>query len=92
VGGTPFEKFDAFGNVINGFRVPVVTGFYVIAIGLLCLHLRHGLWSIFQTLGFSHPRYMPRFKTAAALLALAIFLGFVSIPIAVVFRIIPEVL
>ena len=92
VGGTAFEKFDAYGNVINGFRVPVVAGFYVFAIALLCTHLRHGLWSIFQTLGFHHERYMKRIKTVAALIALAIFLGFVSIPIAVVFRIIPEIL
>jgi len=78
-------------NVINGFRVPVVSGFYVLAIGLLCLHLRHGLWSMFQTLGFHHPRYLRGFKTAAAVIAIAIFLGFVSIPIAVLFRIIPEI-
>jgi succinate dehydrogenase / fumarate reductase, cytochrome b subunit len=92
VGGTAFERFDAYGNVINGFRVPVVSGFYIIAIGLLCLHLRHGLWSIFQTLGFHNPRYMQRFKTMAGWIAFAIFLGFVSIPIAIVFRIIPEIL
>ncbi len=92
VGGTAFERFDAYGNVINGFRVPVVSGFYVIAIGLLCVHLRHGLWSIFQTLGFHHPRNMQRLKTIAGFVALAIFLGFVSIPIAIVFRIIPEIL
>jgi succinate dehydrogenase / fumarate reductase cytochrome b subunit len=91
VGGTAFERFDAYGNVINGFRVPVVSGFYVLAIGLLCLHLRHGLWSMFQTLGFHHERYLRRLKAAAAIIALAIFLGFISIPIAVVFRIIPEI-
>jgi succinate dehydrogenase / fumarate reductase cytochrome b subunit len=91
VGGTAFEQFDAYGNVINGFRVPVVSGFYVVAIGLLCVHLRHGLWSIFQTFGFHHP-HLQRLKTAAAVIAIAIFLGFVSIPIAIVFRIIPEIL
>lgn len=92
VGGTAFEQFDAYGNVINGFRVPVVSGFYVVAIALLCVHLRHGLWSIFQTLGFHHERYLRRIKSIAGLIAFAIFLGFVSIPIAVVFRIIPEIL
>jgi succinate dehydrogenase / fumarate reductase cytochrome b subunit len=92
VGGTAFEQFDAYGNVINGFRVPIVSGFYVIAIALLCVHLRHGLWSIFQTLGFHHERYLRRVKTAAGVIATLIFIGFVSIPIAVVFRIIPEIL
>jgi succinate dehydrogenase / fumarate reductase, cytochrome b subunit len=92
VGGTAYEQFDAYGNVINGFRVPVVSGFYILAIGLLCLHLRHGLWSMFQTLGFVHPRYMPRIKTAAGFIAFVIFCGFVSIPIAVVLRIVPQIL
>lgn len=92
VGGTAFEQFDAYGNVINGFRVPLVSGFYVVAIALLCVHLRHGLWSIFQTLGFHHERYLRRVKTAAGVIAALIFVGFVSIPIAVVFRFIPEIL
>ena len=52
VGGTPYHEFDAYGNVISGFRVPAVSLFYIIAMALLCLHLRHGLWSMFQTLGF----------------------------------------
>jgi len=92
VGGTPYEPFDAYGNVINGFRVPVVSGFYVLAVGLLCLHLRHGLWSMFQTLGFQQPRLMQPLKTVAGVVALAIFIGFVSIPIAVVLRMIPQIL
>jgi hypothetical protein len=46
---------------------------------------------MFQSLGFEHPLYLRRLKTAAAVIALAIFLGFISIPIAVVFRIIPEI-
>jgi succinate dehydrogenase / fumarate reductase cytochrome b subunit len=92
VGGTHYEPFDAYGNVIAGFRVPVVTGFYIFAIGLLCIHLRHGLWSMFQTLGFHHPRYMKRLKTAAGLAAFLIFWGFVSIPIAVLLRMIPQIL
>ncbi|HLW76261.1 MAG TPA: succinate dehydrogenase cytochrome b subunit [Bryobacteraceae bacterium] len=91
VGGTPFEPFDAYGNVVNGFRVPVVSGFYVVAMGLLCLHLRHGLWSMFQSLGVNNPRHVARLKIAASAVAWAIFLGFISIPIAVVFRVIPQI-
>jgi succinate dehydrogenase / fumarate reductase cytochrome b subunit len=49
VGGTAYHEFDAYGNVIQGFRVPAVSIFYIIAMALLCLHLRHGLWSMFQT-------------------------------------------
>ena len=42
--------------------------FYIVAMALLCLHLRHGLWSLFQTLGFYHPRHTPRIKRLASLL------------------------
>jgi succinate dehydrogenase / fumarate reductase cytochrome b subunit len=92
VGGTPYQELDAYGNVINGFRVPVVAIFYVIAMAMLCMHLRHGLWSLFQSLGFNHPRHTPRIRRAATIAALLIFFGFISIPIAVVTRWIPQVL
>ena len=92
VGGTPYHALDAYGNVIAGFRVPAVSIFYIIAMALLCLHLRHGLWSMFQTLGFYHPRHTPRIRRLASLLALFVFFGFVSIPIAVMLRVIPQVL
>jgi succinate dehydrogenase / fumarate reductase cytochrome b subunit len=91
VGGTPYDPFDAYGNVIAGFRSIPVAAFYILAMALLCLHLRHGLWSLFQTLGFHHPRYSPRIKALSATVALLIFLGFVSIPVAVLTRFIPRV-
>lgn len=91
-GGTPYNPFDPYGNVISGFRVPAVSIFYIIAMFLLCLHLRHGLWSLFQTLGFYHPRHTPRIHRAASLISLFIFFGFISIPVAVLLRIIPQIL
>src|SRR5579863_2963541 len=92
VGGTPYNQFDAYGNVISGFRVPAVSIFYIIAMALLCLHLRHGLWSLFQTLGFYHPRHTPRIHRLASLISLFIFFGFISIPIAVMLRVIPQII
>ena len=89
-GGTPHDPFDAYGNVIAGFKVIPVSVFYIVAIALLCIHLRHGLWSLLQTLGFHHPRYTPRLKKAAGLVSFLIFVGFVSIPIAVLLRMIPR--
>jgi succinate dehydrogenase / fumarate reductase cytochrome b subunit len=50
---------------------------------LLCLHLYHGLWSMFQSLGFSHPRYTPLLKRSAAVLAILIAAGNISIPVSV---------
>ena len=92
VGGTAYNRFDAYGNVISGFRVPAISIFYIVAMALLCLHLRHGLWSLFQTLGFYHPRHTPRIHRLASLISLFIFFGFISIPIAVMFRVIPQIL
>jgi succinate dehydrogenase / fumarate reductase cytochrome b subunit len=91
-GGTPYHEFDAYGNVISGFRVPIVSIFYIVAMGLLCLHLRHGLWSLFQSLGFSHPRHTPAIQRAASLVSLFVFFGFSSIPVAVMLHVIPRVI
>jgi len=71
-------------NVIAGFLNPAVSAFYILAMILLCMHLYHGLWSMFQSLGFSHPRYTPRLKKGAAIFAILIAIGNCSIPIAVI--------
>ena len=92
VGGTPYMESDPYGNVINGFRVPAVSLFYILAMLLLCLHLRHGLSSIVQTLGLTHPRYTPQLKALAVIVATLIFFGFVSIPVAVMAGVIPTIL
>ncbi len=91
-GGTPYDPFDAYGNVIAGFKVIPVSAFYIVAMALLCMHLRHGLWSLLQTLGFHHPRYLQRVKSVATLMSFLIFVGFVSIPVAVLLRLIPRML
>jgi succinate dehydrogenase / fumarate reductase cytochrome b subunit len=70
-------------NVIAGFMNPAVSAFYILAMILLCMHLYHGLWSMFQSLGFSHPRYTPKLKKGAAIFAILIAIGNCSIPIAV---------
>ncbi len=70
-------------NVITGFQNPWVSGFYILAMILLCMHLYHGLWSMFQSMGFSHPRYTPLLQKGAALVAILIAIGNISIPIAV---------
>ena len=92
VGGTPYHEFDAYGNVIQGFRVPAVSIFYIIAMALLCLHLRHGLWSMFQSLGFTNPRHILRIRRAASIVSLFVFFGFISIPVAVMLHVIPQLL
>ena len=83
VGGTRFIEDEPYDNLVNGFRVIPISIFYILAMGCLCFHLFHGIWSIFQTLGLSHPQYTPVLRLAAKVIAVALFLGFSSIPLAV---------
>jgi succinate dehydrogenase / fumarate reductase cytochrome b subunit len=50
---------------------------------LLCLHLSHGTSSMFQSIGWNNEVYRPFLGTAARGLALLIFLGYTSIPVAI---------
>ena len=74
---------DVRTNVIAGFQNVGVSVFYIVAMVLLCMHLYHGLWSMFQSLGLFHPRYTPAIKRAAAVVAILIAIGNISIPVAV---------
>ncbi len=78
-----FEPGKVFHNVVTGFQNPVVAVFYIVANILLAFHLYHGVWSMFQTLGVSHPRYTPILKMASAVFAIVIGAGFCSVPLAV---------
>jgi succinate dehydrogenase / fumarate reductase cytochrome b subunit len=70
-------------NVIHGFQNVWVSGFYILAMVLLCMHLYHGIWSMFQSLGVSHPKYTPILKRSSAIIAVLIAIGNISIPVAV---------
>jgi succinate dehydrogenase / fumarate reductase cytochrome b subunit len=74
---------DVRANVIAGFQNYWVSGFYILAMVLLCLHLYHGIWSMFQSMGVSHPKYTPVIKRGAAVIAILIAIGNISIPVAV---------
>ncbi len=76
-------RHDAWKMVIDGFSVWYVSLFYVIAMTLLCTHLRHGVQSIFQTLGWRSKRSASAIDLFAKAYAVIIWVGFVSIPIAV---------
>jgi len=78
-----FVPGDVYHNVVSGFAVPWVSAVYILAMLALGLHLKHGLWSMFQTLGVSHPRYERYAKAFAAVFATVIVLGNVSFPISV---------
>jgi succinate dehydrogenase / fumarate reductase cytochrome b subunit len=70
-------------NFVTGFRVVWVSAFYMVATLLLGLHLYHGVWSMLQTVGLSHPRYDLMRKRAAAAFAALVVVGNLSFPLAV---------
>jgi succinate dehydrogenase / fumarate reductase cytochrome b subunit len=78
-----FIEGDVYHNFIAGFRSVPVSLFYIFAMILLGLHLKHGLWSMFQTLGVSHPRYMRWAHVGAWIFAALIVLGNILFPLAV---------
>jgi succinate dehydrogenase / fumarate reductase cytochrome b subunit len=90
--GTVHPRFvpgDVYGNLVTGFRVPIVAIFYLLAMVALALHLRHGVWSVFQTLGVSHPHVIPLRRRLAVLLAVLVPAGLATIPLAILLRLIP---
>jgi succinate dehydrogenase / fumarate reductase cytochrome b subunit len=76
-------RHDVFAMMVTGFRNPIVAGFYVVAMFLLCLHLSHGLSAMFQSLGWKTPAYAPCIDGAAKVVSWLIFAGYVSIPISI---------
>lgn len=78
-----FIPGDVYHNLVAGFRVWWVSAWYIFAITLLGFHLRHGLWSMFQSVGIGHARHTPMLKRAALLIAVLIVLGYISIPISI---------
>ncbi len=76
---------DVYHNVVESFRVPWVTAVYVVAQLALALHLYHGAWSMFQSLGLNHKRYNEPLRSSAVALAMAVCVGFVAVPLGVLF-------
>lgn len=82
-GAPAFSDTDISYNVVAGFSVWWVSAWYIFSMILLGFHLRHGIWSAFQSLGANHPRHTPVLKQAALWIAIAITAGYISIPVAV---------
>ena len=78
-----FIELAAYENVVMGFRVAPAAIAYVAAMIFVGSHLSHGIWSLFQSLGFSHPRYTPMIKAFSAIFSWILIAGFISVPIAV---------
>ena len=78
-------RHDVYSMVIVGFRNPLVSFFYLIGVGLLCLHLSHGVSAMFQSLGLKTKEWEPFITKASDVIAVLLLLGYASIPLAVLF-------
>ncbi|HWN95812.1 MAG TPA: succinate dehydrogenase cytochrome b subunit, partial [Methylomirabilota bacterium] len=76
-------RHDVYAMMVTGFRNGWVSFFYIVAMALLCLHLSHGVSSMFQSMGWKKGCYKAALDKGAKLLAVLIFAGYAFIPIAI---------
>ncbi len=78
---TDYVRGDPYGNLANSLGNLPVAIIYIIANGALALHIFHGAWSLFQSLGLNNPKYNQARRGLAAGLAGVILIGNLSFPI-----------
>jgi succinate dehydrogenase / fumarate reductase cytochrome b subunit len=81
--GSPYLVHDVHAMMVKGFSHWWVSAFYLVAMALLCLHLTHGVSSMFQTVGLRNKVWRKRLDRFAQAYGWVVFLGFASIPAAV---------
>lgn len=72
---------DLYAIVSQAFKNPLVVVFYLVSLAALALHLWHGFWSAFQTMGLNNKKYGPIIRGLALAYSILIPLGFASMPI-----------
>jgi succinate dehydrogenase / fumarate reductase cytochrome b subunit len=79
---------DVYVMVVQGFKSAVAVIAYLVGMIFLFLHVSHGFQSLFQTLGLSNDKSLPVMGTISKLLGLVLLVGYISIPLLVVFGLI----
>ena len=79
----PLNRHDVYSMMVYGFQNLLVSGFYIVAMFLLALHLSHGTSSFFQSLGLNDKKLTPKLARGGRIFAWLIFAGYSSIPVAV---------
>lgn len=77
-----FTEGAVYANLYRTFQVSYYAAFYLFVLSVLALHLYHGAWSLFQTLGVDNPDRNPSLRRFALVITAALFLAFASVPIA----------
>lgn len=78
-----FIEGDVYHNLVTGLARPVAAVFYLVSMAVIGLHLYHGAWSSFRSLGASAPHADPLHRPIAGAVAVLLWLGFSIIPAAV---------
>ncbi len=71
--------------ISSAFANPVYVGIYLMVMIVVALHVSHGFWSLFQTLGANHPKYMPFVQRLGIIVSLIFGIGFGFIPLFILF-------
>lgn len=79
----PLNHYDVYSMMVYGFQNVYVSVFYIVGLFLLTLHLTHGTSSLLQSLGLNDQRLTPRLARGGRLFAWLIFIGYTSIPVAI---------
>jgi succinate dehydrogenase / fumarate reductase cytochrome b subunit len=78
-----YKDMSVYRNVVIGFSVWYVSAFYIAAMVALGLHMYHGVWSMFQTLGLNTENASRVYRALATVSSAIVVLGNISIPTAV---------
>ena len=78
-----FVRGDPYNNLVYSLQRPAVAAVYIVAMIALGIHLYHGAWSLFQSLGLNNPRWNKARRWFAIGFAAFIMIGNLSFPIAV---------
>ena len=82
-GPADFSKENVYNNVVYGFQNPIVSGFYIVAMVALGMHIYPGAWSMFQSLVLNNARWSRVLRRVATALGVLLFVGNISIPVMV---------
>jgi succinate dehydrogenase / fumarate reductase cytochrome b subunit len=75
---TPQAIFKAVSIALSQIPLKII---YMAAVVVVAVHIRHGFWSLFQTLGANHSKYMPLIQTIGIVFAILLLVGFGAIPV-----------
>jgi succinate dehydrogenase / fumarate reductase cytochrome b subunit len=81
------DPIDAYANFVNAFKIPWVSAIYIVSQIFLGLHLYHGSWSLFQSLGFD-PRNDDKRRFLAQTIGIVVAVANISFPVAVLAKVV----